>query len=117
MTPLSQSDRIRLRHMLDAGNEALEFARGRTREELTSDRMFALALVKLIEIIREAAARVSPEGRAAVAGIPWRDVVAMRNVLVHGYFDIDLDLVWDTATEDLPALVDALERTQLDTDS
>ena len=115
MPPLSRSDSVRLRHMLDAANEALEFARGRAREDLESDRMFVLALVKLIEIIGEAAARVSPEGRAAVVDIPWRDVVAMRNVLVHGYFDIDLDLVWDTSTEDLPALVTALDHLDLDT--
>ena len=115
MPPLSRSDAVRLRHMLDAATEALEFAGERTKEDVNSDRMFALALVKLIEIIGEAAARVSPEGRASVPEIPWRDVVAMRNVLVHGYFDIDLDLIWDTATVDLPALVEMLSRLQLDT--
>src|SRR5687768_421113 len=109
MPPLSRSDGVRLRHMLDAATEALEFAGDRIKEDLDSDRMFALALVKLIEIIGEAANRVSPEGRASLADIPWRDVVSMRNVLVHGYFDIDLDRVWDTVTDDLPPLIEALK--------
>jgi len=105
---LHQEDKIRLRHMLDASNEALEFARGRSRRELDHDRLLALALVKTIEIIGEAAIKVTPETRDLLPEIPWPAVVAMRHRLIHAYYEIDLDRVWDTVTEDLPPLVRAL---------
>ncbi len=80
------------------------FIAGKNREDLNADRMLALALVRSIEIIREAGARVSEEGRSGVPEVPWREIVAMRNRLIHAYFDVDLDLVWRTVGEDLPPL-------------
>jgi uncharacterized protein with HEPN domain len=71
--------------------------------------MLVLSLVKSIEIIGEAAARVSESTCARYPEIEWSSIVGMRNRLVHAYFDIDLDRVWDTVTEDLPPLVTALE--------
>lgn len=69
------------------------------------ERMLALALVQSIEIIGEASARVSAEGRAEAPQIPWTEIIAMRNRLIHGYFDVDLDIVWQTVNDDLPPLV------------
>lgn len=103
-------DDIRLRPMLDAARDAMEFAHGQTRVSLEHDRMLALALLKCIEIIGEAAARISPEGRTAYPQIAWPQIIAMRNRLVHGYFDIDLNRVWDTVIADLPPLIAELER-------
>jgi uncharacterized protein with HEPN domain len=103
-------DSIRLRHMLDAARDALSFVVGREREDLDRDRMLALALVRSIEIIGEAGARVSAEGRTEVPGIPWAEIIAMRNRLIHAYFDVDLDIVWETVKNDLPPLVATLER-------
>ena len=102
-------DRVRLRHMLDAAKEARAFAHGRTRYDLDTDRMLALSLVRLIEIIGEAATRVSDAHRQSSPQVPWPSIVAMRNRLVHAYFDINLDLVWDTVTDDLPPLIAMLE--------
>lgn len=68
------------------------------------------AVTKSIEIIGEAAARISGEFRAAHPEIPWADAVGMRNRLVHGYFEINLDIVWATAAEDVPALASLLRR-------
>ena len=82
----------------------------RSRTDLDHDRLLLLALVKDIEIIGEAASRVSPEARAQWADIPWQDIVTMRHRLVHGYFDIDLDIVWNTVADDLPPLAAQLER-------
>jgi len=96
--------------MLDAAREAQEFARGRQRSDLNSDRMLTLCLVKCIEIIGEAAAKVSEETRAECPSLPWADVIGMRNRLIHGYFDIDLDRVWDTIKDDLPPLVAGVEK-------
>jgi uncharacterized protein with HEPN domain len=76
---MSASDRLRLRHLLDAGREALTFIGGKAREDLLHDRVLTLAVLKSIEIIGEAASRVSPELRAAHPEVPWADIVAMRN--------------------------------------
>ena len=94
--------------MLDAAEDALSFVVGREREDLGKNRMLALALVRSIEIIGEAGARVSEEGRAEVPDLPWREIVAMRNRLIHAYFDVDLDVVWRTVEDDLPTLVAVL---------
>ena len=102
-------DRIRLQHMRDAAIEAIAFANGRSREDLNADRMLSLALVREIEVIGEAASRVSTFTREEVPQMPWADVIGMRNRLVHAYFDIDLDVVWATVVEDLPILLGVLD--------
>ena len=101
-------DAIRLRHMLDAAQEAIAFARGRTRSDLNDSRMLVLSLVKAIEIIGEAAFRISPATRAELQDIPWDAIIGMRHRLVHAYFDINLDILWRTVTDELPELVDVL---------
>ena len=94
---------------LDAAREALAFASGKTRSDLDENRALTLAIVKCIEIIGEAAAWISTETKAAIPALPWRDIVGMRNRLVHGYFDVNLDIVWSTVDEELPGLIDELE--------
>jgi uncharacterized protein with HEPN domain len=106
---MREDDAVRLYHMLDAAREALSFAKNRERRDLDTDRMLVLALVKSIEIIGEAGARVSDEGRAATPDVPWPEIVGMRNRLVHAYFDVNLDVVWATVRKDLPTLVAALQ--------
>jgi uncharacterized protein with HEPN domain len=86
------------------------FITGRTRADLETDDQLALAIVKSIEIVGEAAAHVTADVRAELPEIPWPEVVGMRNHLIHSYFDIDNDRVWDTATEDLPRLKAIIER-------
>jgi uncharacterized protein with HEPN domain len=83
---------------------------GKTRDDLNKDRMFSLALVRLIEIIGEAAANVSEDCRKVFPNIPWSSIVGMRNRLIHAYIDIDIDRVWDTITDDLPPLIATLEK-------
>lgn len=106
---MHKADEIRLRHMLEAAREAVRFARGRTRKDLSDDRMLALAVVKAIEILGEAATKVSPETREACRRLPWDDIVGMRHRLIHAYFDINLDIVWRTLQGDIPALIVAIE--------
>lgn len=96
--------------MLIAAREALGFAEGLSFEAFAEDRRTQLSIVKSIEIVGEAASRVDDEIRQAHPAIPWRDIVGMRNRLVHGYFDIDLRLVWDTVGTDLPVLIEQLKR-------
>ncbi len=107
---MNESDEIRLRHMLDASREAILFMKGKTREDLLLDRMLLLSLVKEIEIIGEAASKISPEGRSEAADIPWGEVTAMRNQLTHRYFAWDLDAIWSTLTSNMPDLIMELEK-------
>lgn len=106
---MRKPDRIRVQHMLDAARDATASVQGRVRQDLDRDRIWALGLVKCIEIIGEAAARVSPEARSQFPQIPWMQIVGMRNRLVHAYFDLDLDQVWNAVAQDLPPLIAALE--------
>lgn len=106
---MRDEDRIRLRHMLDAANDAVSFARARTRDDLDSDRQLAMALVKCVEILGEAASQVSTEAQEEVAALPWRDMIGMRHRLVHTYYDINLEVLWRTVRDDLPPLVRTLK--------
>ena len=90
-------------------NEALDFVRGKRRVDLDTNRMLVLCLVKELEIIGEAAGRVSNDVRSQHGAIPWQDISGMRNRLIHAYFDVDLDVVWNTVSNDLPQLKAGLE--------
>ncbi len=107
---MSKNDRIRVQHMVDAAREALDSVKERTRTDLEKNRVWALGLVKCVEIIGEAASRVSEGARKQYPQIPWVQIITMRNRLVHAYFDIDLDQVWKAVSEDLPPLLEALEK-------
>ena len=111
---MPKDDGVRLRHMLDAAREAVSFTRERSRADLESDRMLVLSLIKCIEIVGEAASRVTGETQRRAPEVPWQDIVGMSNRLIHAYYDIDLDRVWDTVLDDLPPLIEALERLTAD---
>jgi uncharacterized protein with HEPN domain len=105
-------DTVRLGHMLDHALEAVEMCRGRTRKDLDSDRMLNLALVRLVEIVGEAANRVSKQGQADRPEIPWRQIIGMRNRIIHGYDEVNFDILWAVIHDDLPPLIATL-RTML----
>ena len=107
---MSKDDSVRLRHMLDAARQAMIFAKGKNRADLDADLMLVFAMVKAIEIIGEAANQVTESTRARVPELPWADIIAMRHRLVHAYFDINLDILWQTVQQDLPPLAEALEK-------
>lgn len=97
-------DIVRLRHMLEAIEDASTFIANRRREDLDTDKMLRFALVRCVEIVGEAAGRMGEATRASAADIPWAAIVGMRNRLVHAYFDVDTEIVWQTVTVELPAL-------------
>lgn len=99
--------------MIDAIQSALRFAAGRSREDLNQDEMFRFALTRAVEILGEAANKVSLQGRAEADHLPWRQMVGMRNRVVHAYFDIDPDVLWATVTQDLPQLLPSLQSLKL----
>jgi uncharacterized protein with HEPN domain len=101
-------DRVRLRHMVEAAESAVEFLAGRRRHDLDEDRMLLFAVVRAIEVLGEAASQVSAETRATHAGIPWRAIIGMRNRLIHAYFEINTETVWQTVTREIPTLLPQL---------
>jgi uncharacterized protein with HEPN domain len=101
---------IRLRHMLDHAREAVAMASGRIRGELDTDRQLNLSLVRLLEIVGEAAGSVPTEERVRYPDIPWPEIVGLRNRLIHGYDSVDFDILWRIVSDDLPPLIAVLEK-------
>ncbi len=103
-----RDDRVSLTDMLSHAREATELLGDADREQLGRDRVLQLALTRLVEILGEAANRVSSSAQQQNPSIPWAQIIGMRNRLVHGYDVIDYDLLWDTVINDLPPVVAAL---------
>ncbi len=103
------NDAVRLRHMLDAARKAVAYASDCRVIDLEEDEMLALAVVRLIEIVGEAAKNVSAATRALHPDLPWREMAGARDRLIHGYQDVDLEQVWTIVRHDLPILVTRLE--------
>lgn len=106
---MRHEDSIRVRHMIEAAQTALGFISGRQAADLDSDRMLLFALMRAIEVIGEAASKVSEEVRRSSPEIPWSLIVSMRNRLIHAYYDIDREILWKTVTSELPALLPRLQ--------
>lgn len=106
---MKRHDRVRLRHMADAMDAAMRFVEGRNRSDLESDEMLLFALVRAIEIVGEAASKISDEARAEMPELPWASIVGMRHRLVHAYFEINRDILWTTVTEAVPPLAKHLK--------
>jgi len=107
---MKDRDLVRLHHMLDYAYEALETASKRNRSDLDSDRMLMHTLARLIEIIGEAAANISQETRDQLSQFEWSKIIGMRNRMVHVYFKLDLDILWDTVNNNLSELIAELEK-------
>jgi uncharacterized protein with HEPN domain len=103
-------DRTRILHMIEAADAMSRFVTGRQRDDLDADLMLRFALVRAVEVFGEAAAKVSSSMRTASPEIPWLEIVAMRNRLIHAYFDIDRSILWRAATEEIPALLPRLQK-------
>ena len=97
--------------MRGAAEKAIAYTVGRDRSILDSDEMRTLAVVRLVEIIGEAARAVSEPTRTQLSEISWREIVGTRDRLIHGYEEVDLDILWTIVTDDLPVLVSELNRT------
>jgi len=107
---MRKDDLIRFLHMLDAAQEAFSFIEGKSRIDLNTNRMLVLSIVKDVEIIGEAAAKISQETITQLPQIPWSKIIGMRNRLIHAYFEVDLDVLWKTVIEDIPSLIEELEK-------
>ena len=102
-------DNILLLDILLAAREAVEYLGDCSLEAFDNDRMRQLAVIKSIEILGEAASKLSETFRNTHPELPWHDIIGMRHRLVHGYFEIHLERIWWTVREDLPKLISTLE--------
>ena len=107
---MKTNDVIRLQHMLFYAKTTVQFISGKTRNDLNNDIQLTLAIMKGIEIIGEAAANISQETKDQLSQFDWLDIIGMRNRLVHVYFNIDFDIIWDTLKGDIPTLIKELEK-------
>ena len=105
-----EDDITRLRHMLDFAQKAVSFNKSRSRADLDSNEMLAMATIHLIEVIGEASRTVSEAFQEEHTEIPWQSITGTRNRLAHGYIDIDLDIIWTIVKKDLPSLIRQLRR-------
>ncbi len=96
--------------MLDHAREVMELSSGKTRADLDRERLLLLGLVKIVEIIGEAANRVSKKFQSEHPAIPWPQIISMRNRLVHGYDQIDHDRLWKVVKEEVPPLAEKLKK-------
>jgi len=96
--------------MLDHALEAVDMTKGKTRADLDKDRQLNLALVRLLEIIGEAAARIPKEEQVRYTDISWSEIISLRNRLIHGYDTADFDILWQIVSQDLPALIEPLRK-------
>ena len=106
----NREDVVRVQHMFDAVQKITEFIQARTRADLEIDEKLTLALIRLLEIIGEAAKSISPSFRERYPKIPWKEISGTRDRLIHGYFDIDLDIIWQIVSRDLPSLISEIKK-------
>ncbi len=99
----------RLQDILQA-IDAIERYKGVNRKSFEQDEMLQVWFLYHLRIIGEAARALPEDVRALAPEVPWSQIIGMRNILVHGYFDIDTDIVWDTIQQDIPALKSAIEQ-------
>jgi uncharacterized protein with HEPN domain len=107
---LVKDDQLYLGHMLDVSRQAMAKVEGLDRSEFDADENLRLALAHLIQMIGEAARRVSPATCASHPQLPWTEIIGMRHKIVHDYLGVDFDIVWEVVTADLPQLADELKR-------
>lgn len=106
---MHSEDKTRLMHMLEEANEIIKFAEGYSFDDLIKDSKTVHAVIRAIEVIGEAAAKISQECKELHHDIPWADIVGMRNHLIHVYFDIDYETVWKTIKTDIPLLIQMIK--------
>lgn len=104
-----KNDFVRLRHMLEAAQTSLQFIKGKKRKEIENDRMLCFAVIRALEIVGEAASQITKLFQSKHPEIQWRAIVGMRNRLIHAYFNIDYDIVWQAVKHEIPKLIKAIE--------
>ena len=106
---MQSKDRIRIQHILDEAGEACKYMEGFSFNEFVEDGKTVRAVIRSIEVIGEATSKISIEFRQEHLDIPWQKIIGMRNRLIHVYFDIDYNIIWQTVKKNLPPLIKQLQ--------
>ncbi len=109
MKPDARSDRVLLEHIRECIDRIREYT-GFNRDSFYASRLVQDAVVRNLQLLAESTQRLSKAVKESEGNIPWRAISGFRNVLVHGYLEIDLDAVWSVVEHDLPDLAEAIER-------
>ena len=107
---MEKDDTVYLQHVLDAINTVQEYLLGVDEEKFKATRLLQDGVIRQIEIVGEAVRHISKDMRKTYPEIPWQDIAGMRDKLIHDYFGVDIEKVWDTAREDLPVLKEQVVR-------
>ena len=107
---MQKDDRVYAGHMLDTARKAVDLVKTKNRSDYDSEAAIRYALAHLLQIIGEAARRISQEFCKAHPEIPWKAIVGMRHKVVHDYMNLDEDVVWDTVQQELPPLIEKLNK-------
>jgi uncharacterized protein with HEPN domain len=107
---MNERDKTRFQDMRAEAQRALRFIQGQTRQDLDQNEMLAYALVRCLEIIGEAASQVTEPTRSRYPHLAWRQMIGMRNRIIHAYSNVDLGIVWYTVVDVLPPLITDLEQ-------
>jgi len=106
---MNDKDKNRLTDMLNAAQKTQAYIAVKSREDLESEQeLLGFALVHAIQVIGEAAAKITPKTRQKFPHIEWHNIIGMRNRIVHDYLHVDYDIVWVVVTKNLPSLIEAL---------
>lgn len=105
-----RDERAYLFDIIDSARMATDYVRGRTFEQFLEDTQLQDAVLRRLAIVGEAVRCIATETRDKLPELPWDDMGRMRNILIHVYFGVDLQIVWDTVTRDLAPLIEAVER-------
>lgn len=106
---MKKEDGIYLEHVLAALNKITEYIADKNEEDFLKDSLVQDAVIRQFEVIGEATKRVSKEFKEKHTALPWKEMAGMRDILIHDYIDVDIFMVWKTATEDVPTLKKQLE--------
>lgn len=107
---MENKDLVRMKHMLDSTEAILSFAKGKRRTSLDKNRLLLSGILRELGVIGEAANKVSEKTKRQFPDLPWKELVGMRNRLIHAYFDVDHDTIWKTIREHLPSFIKQLEQ-------
>jgi uncharacterized protein with HEPN domain len=106
---MNERDSVRLRHMLDEAHKAQQFVQERSRDDLDRDELLSYAVRYALQIVGEAASQITTETRTQNPEVHWKDIIGMRQWLVHGYERVQNEIIWNTLTKDMVVLIAQLE--------
>lgn len=106
---MPKNDNVYAGHMLDKSRQAMELVKNKNRADYDNDPALRFALAHLVQVIGEAARRVSPDFQSEHPEVPWNEIIGMRHKIVHDYMDVDEDIVWAVVSNDLQPLIEKLK--------